>query len=156
MKILCKLSAESECPHGLNICCGTCEEVSTCKYSCTSHHAIGFGNPEDCEDAEVIKKETGLQVMQYVVPEAIRIITGITLQRKKLDEQEKLLRVKLIEAMEQFGVKKFENEKVSFTYVAPTTKTSIDSTKLKKLYPEIAEECSKVSKVSASVRIAVK
>lgn len=94
--------------------------------------------------------------MQSAVPEAIRIITEISIQKQKLEEQEKLMRKKLIEAMETFGVKKFENAQVAFTYVAPTTRTSIDSTKLKKKYPAIAEECSKVSNVSASVKITVK
>jgi hypothetical protein len=40
--------------------------------------------------------------------------------------------------------------------VAPTTKTTIDSTKLKKEHPDIAEQYTKVSNVSASVRITVK
>jgi hypothetical protein len=154
MKILCKLSAESECPHGLNICCGICDEVTTCKYSCTSHHAIGFGDPEDCEDAEVINDE--LIAFQSSVPEALRIITEITIQKQKLDEQEKQMKKIILESMEKYGVKKFENEQVCFTYVAPTIRTSVDSTKLKKKYPDIAEECSKTSNVSASVRISVK
>jgi hypothetical protein len=109
---------------------------------------------EHCFDAEQVADE--MIAFKTAVPEAIRIITEINIQKKKLDEQEKMMRVKLLEAMETYGVKKFENEHIAFTYVAPTTKTTIDSTKLKKKYPEIAEECSKVSKVSASVRISVK
>jgi hypothetical protein len=42
------------------------------------------------------------------------------------------------------------------TYVAPTTRTTIDSTKLKKDHPEIAEQYSKTSNVSASVRVTLK
>ena len=149
MKILCKIP-DAVCPKGLTICCGTC--VEQCEDRCPM---IDMGKDfTTCPNAEQVADE--MVAFQTSVPDAIRTITEINVLKKELDEKEKLVRVKLIEAMEQFGVKKFENEKVSFTYVAPTTKTSIDSTKLKKLYPEIAEECSKVSKVSASVRIAVK
>ena len=58
--------------------------------------------------------------------------------------------------MEQYNVKKFENDSVKFVYVEPTTRTSVDSTKLKKEQPEIYEKYLKTSNVSASVRITVK
>ena len=128
-------------------CCFYCTKKDTCMEACQD-------DPKEC--GECTNDETELQVMQSAVPEAIRIITEISIQKQKLEEQEKLMRKKLIEAMETFGVKKFENAQVAFTYVAPTTRTSIDSTKLKKKYPAIAEECSKVSNVSASVKITVK
>lgn len=143
----CKLAMEDTPACGKDICCFHCPDKDTCDDACHDDH-IACG--------EFIQEETELQVMQSAVPEAIRIITDITIQKQKLDEQEKLMRKKLLEAMETFGVKKFENERIAFTYVAPTTRTTIDSTKLKKKYPDIAEECSKVSNVSASVKISVK
>lgn len=155
----CKYAMKQIPKCGKCICCFHCPDKDVCEDVCSD--ALDT-NVKECtgylqnESAEVIQEESELQVMQSAVPEAIRIITEINIQKKKLDEQEKLMRQKLLEAMETFGVKKFENEHVSFTYVAPTTKTSIDSTKLKKKYPDIAEECSKVSNVSASVRISVK
>lgn len=142
----CNLAKVCNMNCGKEICCCYCSDVKTCLDSCQD-------DPKVC--GELID-ETELQVMESAVPEAIRIITDITIQKQKLDEQEKLMRKKLLEAMETFGVKKFENERIAFTYVAPTTRTSIDSTKLKKKYPDIAEECSKVSNVSASVKISVK
>ena len=148
MKIMCRIE-DVVCPEGLNICCGTCEHRVGCRDACPSLHEM-----EHCGNAEHVTDE--MIAFKTAVPEAIRIITDITIQKQKLDEQEKLMRKKLLEAMETFGVKKFENEKISFTYVAPTTRTTIDSTKLKKKYPDIAEECSKVSNVSASVKISVK
>lgn len=62
------------------------------------------------------------------------------------------MREKLREAMEKYGVKSFETPEIKFTYVAPTTRTSIDSTKLKKDLPDVAAKY----KVSASVKITVK
>ena len=53
-------------------------------------------------------------------------------------------------------MKSFETPEIKFTYVAPTTRTSIDSTKLKKDLPDVAAKYSKTSKVSASVKITVK
>lgn len=143
----CKIAMEKTPVCGKDICCCYCPDNQECVDAC-------HDDPKECP--ECVPMETELQVMQSAVPEAIRIITDITIQKQKLEEQEKLMRKKLIEAMEQYGVKKFENAQVAFTYVAPTTRTSIDSTKLKKKYPAIAEECSKVSNVSASVKITVK
>lgn len=143
----CKIAMEKTPVCGKDICCCYCPDNQECVDAC-------HDDPKECP--ECVPMETELQVMQSAVPEAIRIITDITIQKQKLEEQEKLMRKKLIEAMETFGVKKFENAQVAFTYVAPTTRTSIDSTKLKKKYPAIAEECSKISNVSASVKITVK
>lgn len=144
--VKCKVASDQTFDCGKDICCHYCDEEGVCSFRCEE--------PNNC--VEQLFGETELQVMQSAVPEAIKIITDINIQKKKLDEQEKLMRQKLLEAMETYGIKKFENEHISFTYVAPTTKTTIDSTKLKKKYPDIAEECSKVSNVSASVRISVK
>ena len=143
----CKIAMEKTPDCEKDICCFYCQEKDDCSQSC-------LDIPKLC--SAFVQEETELQVMQSAVPEVIQIITDINLQKKKLDEQEKLMRKKLLEAMETYGIKKFENEHIAFTYVAPTTKTTIDSTKLKKKYPDIAEECSKVSNVSASVRISVK
>ena len=58
--------------------------------------------------------------------------------------------------MEESGDKKFENERILLTYVEPTTRTSIDSTKLKKDMPEVAEKYAKTTNVKASLRITLK
>ena len=68
----------------------------------------------------------------------------------------KVMKQKLQEAMETYGVKSFETPEVKFMYVAPTTRTTIDSKKLKADHPDIAKAYSKTSNVSASVRITVK
>lgn len=142
----CKIAIENgaDCQK----CCLYCDKLESCEDAC------GETYNEDCP--EQVEEETELQVMESAVPDAIRVITEITVQKKKLDEQEKIMKQKLQEAMEKYGIKKFENDKVVFTYTAPTTRTTIDSDKLKKEHPDIAKEYSKVSKVSASVRIKVK
>lgn len=94
--------------------------------------------------------------LEHKVPEVIKAISDITVQKKALEEQEKMMREKLQAAMEEYGVKSFDNECIRVTYIAPTTRTSVDTTKLKKEHPEIAEAYKKVSNVKASVKIEVK
>lgn len=53
------------------------------------------------------------------------------------------MKEKLLEAMEKYGVTKFDNDIMKITYFAPSTSTSIDSTRLKKEQPDIAKEYSK-------------
>ena len=72
------------------------------------------------------------------------------------ENQEKKVKDKLREAMEAHGIKSIDNQLVKITYVAPTTAISIDSAKLKKRYPAIAEECSKSSPKAGYIKIEVK
>ena len=154
-KMKCKLAIEEGALCGKNICCCFCTEKDGCLHACECDHTECSQVVQE-EVTELVRGETELQVMESAVHDAITIITDITLQKQKLDEKEKKMRKKLLEAMETFGIKKFENDRISFTYVAPTTRESIDSTKLKKEYPTIAKECCKTSKISASVKISVK
>lgn len=151
--IKCKIADGANC--GKVICCATCEEHLTCEECCPDIKSGDISNPTDeCEEAEALAEE--MIDLNTQVPDVIKAITDICVQKKALEEQEKAMKKQLQEAMEQYGVKKFENEAVAFTYVAPTTRTSIDSARLKKEHPDIAEQYSKTSNVSASVRINVK
>lgn len=80
----------------------------------------------------------------------------LEVQAKKIEEQQKALKEDLLVAMEKHGVEKWDNEVMTVTYVKPTTRTSIDSAKLKKEMPEIAEKYSKTSNVKSSIRIKLK
>lgn len=149
MIVSCKV-ADGNCPHGLNICCGCCEYVSHCDERCQDESMSDF---ENCPEAEVI---TAPAQFQNTVPEAIQKITTLVNMKNQLEAQEKELKKQLVKAMEECGIKSFENEHIKMTYVAPTTRNTIDSAKLKKDHPDIAEQYTKVSNVSASVRVTVK
>lgn len=149
MIIKCKVEG-AECPHELDICCGTCGFKDNCGNRCD---ACG-GNVEKCPDAEVITGE--LTAFQSAVPDTIGKITQLIKLKKQLDDQEKELKATLVKTMEAYGVKSFENDLIKMTYVAPTTRSSIDSARLKKDHPAIAEQYTKVSDVSASVRVTLK
>lgn len=144
--IKCKQALEySAC--GKVCCCLECEEKNTCKAVCSEL-------TDDCEDA--FSEETALATMQTEAAAIIKGIATLSLQKKQIEEQEKEMRVQLMAAMEKYGVKSFENEDVKFAYIAATTRTTIDGTKLKKDLPDVAAKYSKTSNVSASVRITVK
>ena len=76
--------------------------------------------------------------------------------KKQCEAQEKELKDQLKKAMEEYGIKKFESDILNITYVAETTSTSVDSAKLKRKYPQVAEECSKTSKKSSYIKVEVK
>lgn len=144
--IKCKQDMEdSLC--GKSCCCLEGEEREKCEDVCSNLSP-------NCKDA--INEETALATMQMEAAAIIKGIAALTLQKKQIEDQEKEMRVQLMATMEKYGVKSFENEDVKFTYVAATTRTTIDSTKLKKDLPDVAAKYSKTSNVSASVKITVK
>jgi predicted phage-related endonuclease len=84
------------------------------------------------------------------------VIADLKLKQENLENINKEIKEKILATMEENGEKKFENEFISITYVAPTTRTTVDSKKLKDEQPQIFEQYSKVSNVKSSVRIKVK
>ena len=76
--------------------------------------------------------------------------------KKEVEEKRDSLREKLLKAMEDNSIRSFENERIKVSYVDPIKRTSIDSDKLKKELPEIAEKYSKETVTKASLRITLK
>lgn len=134
---------------GQNICCFCCDRKDSCEEVCGDADMA-----HDCPDA--FDEEAALVTMKKDAAAVIKAIAALTIQKKKIEEQEKEMRVQLMKAMEQYGVKKFESDSVTFTYIAPTVRNSIDSAKLKKEMPDVAAKYMKTSNVSASVKIEVK
>lgn len=151
-----KICKSGLCPvENVAKCCIFCDKKAICEDACQ------FCNNSNCFNIQEI--ENSLAAFQSKEIALINAISNVETQKKALEEQSKALeeqsktmREKLLQAMEQYGVKKFENDILSVTYVAPTTRTTIDSTKLKKDMPEIAEKYSKTSNVKASIKITVK
>ena len=75
---------------------------------------------------------------------------------KNLKSEQEKIKEGLIEVMKQYGVKKYDGNKITLTYTAPTTKTTLDSKSLKELEPEIYQKFSKTSDVKESLRITIK
>lgn len=145
MEIKCK---QPGCPFEYKHCCIECEELEHCTSSCNL-------KPDSCKNSEM-NGETSLQVFKNANVEVINAIAQISVAKKQIEEQEKTIKEKLLAAMEAYGITKFENDAIKITYYAPSTTTSIDSTKLKKEQPDIAKEYSKTSNKKSYIKIEVK
>ena len=99
---------------------------------------------------------TGTDAQLAELAEVESVIKQIEEQKKAAEAQAVELRAAIMAAMEANGVTSFENDRIKLTYVAPTTRTAIDSARLKKELPEIAEKYAKTSNVKASLRITLK
>ena len=145
MGIKCK---QAGCPFEYEHCCVECDELEHCESSCNL-------KPDSCKNSEM-NGETSLQVFKNANVEVINAIAQISITKKQIEEQEKTMKEILLAAMEAYGVTKFENDAIKITYYAPSTTTSIDSTKLKKEQPDIAKEYSKTSSKKSYIKIEVK
>lgn len=137
-----------DCDEGVKTCCRECGKFETCGNSCNM-------NPESC-GASVDVESTDLTVFQSKALAVMQSIVELDKQKKDLEVKDKKVRKQLADIMDQYGVKKFENDFLSIVYVEPTTKSTIDSTRLKKELPEIADRYKKISQVKGFVRIEVK
>ena len=112
----------------------------------------------DCErKGEIYKQELTVSESQLKrLVDTETLIKQIEEQKKVAVAQAEELRAALMAEMERRGLPSFENDRIKLTYVAPTTRTAIDSARLKKEMPEIAEKYTKTSQVKASLRITLK
>lgn len=138
---------------GKDICCYFCADRANCKYACGEEE-----NPcSSCYDDEAPTEGLApLDAFKVTTGNAIKKIADLELAKKNIENDESALREQLLQAMEKYGVKKFETDAVTFTYVAPTTRNTIDSKALRAEQPDIATLYTKTSNVKASVKITVK
>lgn len=101
---------------------------------------------------ELVKVENGQIV---VAQEIINQIVEFEKEKLKMDLIQKELKDKLKEAMENNNVTKLEFGELKVSYRNASTRTSIDSKRLKEELPDIYDEYSKTSNVSSSISISV-
>lgn len=123
---------------------------------------VDFDLPDDGSEDAWDKALVGIEFKAVVpmLPKEIMPVLiqlqDLEIQAAKIEEVKKKLKEDLLKAMEKHGVKKWDNEVMTITYTAPTTRTSIDSAKLKKDLPDVFNEYSKTSNVKSSIRIKLK
>ena len=115
-----------------------------------------FMNKPEGAVEELKPEDASLMAMRKESAELIEAIANLTLQKKEIEKQETAMREQLKKAMEKHGVKSFDNGTVRFDYISGTTRTTIDTKRLKKELPSVAKEYQKTSEVAASVKITVK
>ena len=148
----CKIASESSC--GKDCCCYDCADAKNCETRCPTYDELGVRVLVECEELEQTKAE--VVTLDQKVPEAIKAMTNLLVQQKEIERQVSDMRDTLKVAMEHWNIKSFENDDIKMTYIAATERKSIDSTRLKKEHPEIAEAYQKTSQVKATVKIEIK
>ena len=115
--------------------------------------ACSIAKCKECYDKALV----GIEFKAEVPGLPIEVMPALQkIQAKSIKEQQERLKEDLLNAMETHGVKKWDNEVMTVTYTAPTTRTSIDSSKLKKELPDVFSKYSKTSNVKSSIRIKLK
>lgn len=88
--------------------------------------------------------------------EISKIIGNLLEKQKEIQLKNDEIKEQIKISMEEQEIKKFENDFISITYIAPTTRNTIDSSKLKTKYEDVYNDCIKISNVKSSVRIKIK
>lgn len=83
-------------------------------------------------------------------------IKSLKQQLEELEEQEQTFKADFMAKMKEHNIKTLDLEFVKITYVAPTTKQTLDGKALKEQLPKIYEQFVKESDVKESLRITVK
>lgn len=105
---------------------------------------------------ELIKEIRVIAQQQTEIKDRISVaIAKETTKLEELQERDKVLREKLLTAMERNNVKKFQNDVLRITYIPAQVRTVLDTDRIKEEAPEIYTEFGKESKVKASLRISV-
>lgn len=81
---------------------------------------------------------------------------ALKLELDELDRQEEELKTAIMSEMEDSKLDVFENEEIRIKYIAPVIKETLDTYKIKKEYPEIAENCRKQVEQKATWKITLK
>ena len=90
------------------------------------------------------------------IAELEQIIKDLDSRVKEAKQKQDELKGALLQEMESRGLKSFEKGNLKITYVAPSTRTTLDSKAIKEKYPAIYEAHQKVSEVKASLKITLK
>jgi hypothetical protein len=88
---------------------------------------------------ELVKVENGTIV---VAEDVLQKFHEFQVVKARMELEEKKVKEAVLKAMEDNGIKSFENDFVKITYKAPTTRKSIDSNALKEqgLYESFLKE----------------
>ena len=84
------------------------------------------------------------------------LIKVIDTQKKDAEARAQELRAAIMAAMKQNAVTSYETDSIRITYVAPYTRASIDTARLKKELPEVYEEYHKATTVKETLKITLK
>lgn len=97
---------------------------------------------------------SGAALAELAAVEAL--IKVIDTQKKDAEARAQELRAAIMAAMKENAVTSYETDSIRITYVAPYTRASIDTARLKKERPEVYEEYQKETTVKETLKITLK
>lgn len=100
-------------------------------------------------DVDLGVSEEELEDLEELMQEIKIKEDELNLMKKKVDK----VKETLYSTMEKEGVKTVDRNKLKITYVAPSTRTSVDSKKLQKEEPEIYKKYVKTTTIAGSIKI---
>ncbi len=103
---------------------------------------------------EIVKIENDNLI---VSKDLINELKNFEAMRVQMEIKQKELKESLLEAMKKYNITNWQTDdgSIKAVYRSPSKRTTIDSTRLKKELPDIAEEYSKVSDVKESVSLSI-
>lgn len=129
-----------------------CEEIIAgylAKEDPTPYRERWFGSGESTEVA-LVEEELPANLR-----DAEEEIIKIEMALKELEDKKGALKSGLYDLMVKHNVKKWQSERLQLVRKLDGTREMLDSAKVKKNYPEIYEECKKISAVKGSLTIKV-
>ena len=109
-----------------------------------------FGSKENATEIEPIE-----EALPATLKDAEDEIIKIETQLKQMEDRKKELKEGLYNLMVEHNVKKWQSERLQLIRKLDSTRESVDTAKVKKMYPDVYKECLKVSKVKGSLTINV-
>ena len=100
-------------------------------------------------------QENELKIKEYEGKINLAIVK-LKEEQEELQNKNEEIKEKIKQAMEEQDIKKYENDILAITYIAPTKRKTVDTTKLKEQYEEAYLDCLKETDVKSSIRIKVK
>ena len=129
-----------------------CEEIIAgylANEDATPYRETWFGAVE-CTEVALIEEE-----LPADMKDAEEEIIKIEMALKELEEKKGVLKNGLYDLMVKHNVKKWQSDRLQLVRKLDSTKETLDTTKVKKLYPNVFKECKKVSAVKGSLMIKV-
>lgn len=129
-----------------------CEEIIAgylAKEDPTPYREKWFGAVESTE-IELIE-----EALPVHLKDAEDMIINVETTLKELERKRDELKNRMYALMVKHNVKKWQSERLQLVRKLDSTRETLDSAKVKKNYPEIYEECKKVSAVKGSLTIKV-
>ena len=107
------------------------------------------------EDTTAVAKVDGNEHLPTNFEEIEKSLINFETNIKMLQEKQKKMKEELLRLMQQNDVKKWQTERIRIIRKAGSTRTSVDSAKLKKNYPDVFDKCKKTSTTAESITIEV-